>query len=65
MINMNDEKKCFDCLPGVDCNVEHCRYNEISEKKCTAKHIKVKAPGSVNKDATFCDTFETKAGTQA
>ena len=49
-----------DVLPGVDCDVVTCRYND-KNKKCSADSIFVGARNAKNKDEAYCGTFTPKA----
>lgn len=49
-----------DVLPGVDCDVVTCRYNDHN-RKCSADSIFVGARNAKNKDETFCGTFTPKS----
>ena len=57
---MTDNNKNHDCLPGVGCDVYHCKYNEESQARCTASRIDVQNKTAINKAETFCDTFTPK-----
>lgn len=58
---MNDMTQNHDCLPGVGCDAYHCKYNEVSNARCTANHIDVQNKAALNKAETFCNTFAPKA----
>lgn len=47
-------------LPGVGCEVSHCKYHN-GVNHCVAQKITVAAPNATCEKDTFCSTFAPKS----
>ena len=50
------EKRSHDIIPGVGCDVTHCKFNTV-DCKCSASSISVKNENASTKGETYCSTF--------
>jgi hypothetical protein len=51
--------KSKECIPGVDCTVTSCYYNQ--SKKCAADHILVSSKSDEYSEYADCVTYKPKS----